>query len=101
MQVFSGCGKRGPLSTCCSCASHCSGFSCGAHALGTQASVVVAQGLRACGSQALDCGLRRCDAWAQLLHGMWNLPGPGVEPMYPALVGRFISTALPQKSQTS
>ena len=28
---------------------------------------------------------------AQLLHGAWNLPGPGIEPMAPALAGRFLS----------
>ena len=35
-QAFSSCGER---------ASHCSGFSCGARALGTRASVAVARGL--------------------------------------------------------
>ena len=35
-------------------ASHCSGFSCGALALGTQASVVVAHRLSSCGSWALE-----------------------------------------------
>ena len=39
--------------------------------LGTQASVVVAHGL-----------------W--LLRGMWNLLGPGIEPMSPALAGGFL-----------
>ena len=38
---------------CCAQASHCSGFSCcGAQALGTQASVVVARRLSSCGSRA-------------------------------------------------
>ena len=42
--AFSNCGERGPLFV--AWASHCSGFSCcGAQALGTQASVVVACGL--------------------------------------------------------
>ena len=45
-------------------ASHCGGFSCcGAWALGTQASVVVARGLGSCGSQALECRLNSCGAW--------------------------------------
>ena len=49
-------------------ASHCGGFSCcGAQALGTWASVVVADGLSSC--------------------GMWDLPRPGLEPMSPALAG--------------
>ena len=29
---------------------------------------------------------------SQLLVGMWNLPGPEMEPMSPALAGRFLST---------
>ena len=29
---------------------------------------------------------------------MWNLPGPGLEPMSPALVGGFLTTAPPGKS---
>ena len=48
--------------------------------LGTQASVVVAHGL-----------------W--LLRGMWNLLGPGIEPMSPALAGGFLSTVPPGNSE--
>ena len=33
-----------------------------------------------------------------LLHNMWNLLGTGIEPMSPALAGRFLSTAPPGKS---
>ena len=29
---------------------------------------------------------------------MWGLPGPGIEPMSPALAGRFFTTAPPEKS---
>ena len=25
-------------------------------------------------------GFSSCDTWAQSLHGMWDLPGPGIEP---------------------
>ena len=32
-------------------------------------------------------------AWAQLLHDLWDLPGPGKEPVSLALAGRFLSTA--------
>ena len=28
----------------------------------------------ALGSQAPECWLSSCDVWAQILHGMWNLP---------------------------
>ena len=39
-----------------------------------------------------DCGSR-----AQLLCGMWDLPRPGLEPVSPALAGRFSTTAPPGK----
>ena len=29
---------------------------------------------------------------------MWDLPGPGLEPVSPALAGRFLTTAPPGKS---
>ena len=80
-------------------ASHCSGFSCcGARALGARASVVVAQGLSSCGSWALEHRLSSCGARARLLHGMWDLPGPGLKPVSPALAGGFLTTVPPGKS---
>ena len=42
-------------------------------------------------------GFRSCGAWAQLLRGMWDLPGPGLEPVSPALAGGFLTTAPPGK----
>ena len=39
-----------------------------------------------------SCGLR-----AQSLRGMWDLPRPGLEPVSPALAGRFSTTAPPGK----
>ena len=45
---------------------------------------VWAQQLRFLGSRAQAQQL--CSAWAQLLHGMWNLPRPRMESMSPALV---------------
>ena len=54
------------------------------------ASLVVGHRLEACS----------CSLWAQLLHGMWNPPRPGVEPMSPALAGGFLSTASPGKSKS-
>ena len=59
-------------------ASHCGGFSC-------------------CRARALDRGLSTCDARAQLLRGMWDLPGPELELMSPALAGGFLTTAPPGK----
>ena len=80
-------------------ASHCGGFSCcGAWALGAWASVVVARRLSSCSSRAPEHGLSSCGAQAQLLPGMWDLPGPGLEPVSPALAGGFLTTAPPGKS---
>ena len=41
--------------------------------------------------------LSSCGSWAQLLRGMGDLPRPGLEPMSPALAGRFSTTAPPGK----
>ena len=41
--------------------------------------------------------LSSCGSWAQLLHSMWDLPRPGLEPVSPALAGRFSTTAPPGK----
>ena len=72
---------------CCARASHRGGFSCcGARALGTRASVVAARRLSSCG------------AWAQLLCGMRDLPGPGIKPVSSALAGVFLTIAPPGKS---
>ena len=38
---------------------------------------------------------------AQLLRGMWYLPRPGLEPMSPALAGRFSTTVPPGKPITT
>ena len=79
-------------------ASHCSGFSrCRALSLGVQASVVVARGLSSYGSQALERKLSSCGAQAQLLRSIWDLPGPGLEPVSLALAGGFLTTAPPGK----
>ena len=41
--------------------------------------------------------LSNCGSRAQLLCGMWDLPRPGLEPVSPALAGRFSTTAPPGK----
>ena len=61
-------------------------------------SVVVARGLSSCGARALECRLSSCGTWAYLLRGMWDLPGPGLKPVSPALAGGFLTTAPPGKS---
>ena len=45
-------------------------------------------------------GLRSCGTWAQSLPGMWDLPGPGIEPVSPALAGRFLTTGPSGKAYT-
>ena len=92
--------RRTGATLCCGVwASHCGGFSsCRTRTQGTRASVVVAHGLGCCGSQALEHRLSSCGAQAQLFHGMWDLPRPGMEPVSPAFAGGFLTTAPPGKS---
>ena len=54
-------------------------------------------GFSSCGSPALEHRLSSCGAWAYLLRCMWDLPGPGIEPVTPALAGGFLTTAPPGK----
>ena len=61
------------------------------------ASVAAAQWLSNCDSQALKHRLNTCGTWAQLHGGMWDLPGPGIDPMSFALAGRFFTTEPPGK----
>ena len=44
--------------------------------------------------------LNNCGSRAQLLRVMWDLPKPGLEPMSPALAGRFSTTAPPGKPRS-
>ena len=41
--------------------------------------------------------LSNCGSRAQSLHGMWDPPRPGLEPVSPALAGRLSTTAPPGK----
>ena len=77
-RAFSSCGKWGPL------------FIAVRGPLTIAASLVVEHRLR-------TCRLSSCGSRAQLLHGMWDLTDPGLEPMSPALAGRFSTTAPPGK----
>ena len=54
-------------------------------------------GSRHMGSVVVTHGLSSCGSRAYLLRGMWDLPEPGLEPMSPALAGRFLTTAPPGK----
>ena len=50
-------------------------------------------GLSNCGLRALERRLSSCGTRAQLLRGMWDLPGPGLKPVSPALAGGLLTTA--------
>ena len=56
---------------------------------GMQASAAVAHGLSSCGSQALEYRFGGLGTWALLLHRLWDLPRSGIEPVSPALAGRW------------
>ena len=78
MQPFSSCGEWGLLFVSVHRLLIAVALLVVEHGLwGTQASVAAARGLSSCGTQA------------QLLRGMWNLPGTGIKPMSPALAGKF------------
>ena len=71
--------------------------------------VVVSRDYSSCDAQASHCGGFSCVAWsleprqsscgaqAQLPCSMWNLPGPGVNPMSSALAAGFLTTGPPGK----
>ena len=77
-RASSSCGKRGPL------------FIAMCGPLTIVASLVAEHRLQT--RRLSSCGSR-----AQLLRGMWGLPRPGLEPVSPALAGRFSTTAPPGK----
>ena len=81
-------------------ASRCDGFSgCGAQAVVAWASEVAAYGLSRCSSQVLKSRLSSCGTWTQSPCSMRNLPRPGIEPLFLALGGKFLSTVPPGKSR--
>ena len=47
------------------------------------------------------CRLSSCGPQVQLLCGMWDPPRPGLEPVFPALAGRFSTTVPPGKPYSS
>ena len=77
-RAFSSCGKWGPL------------FIAVRGSLTVVASLVAEHRLQM--HRLSSCGSR---AW--LLCSTWDLPRPGLEPMSPALAGRFSTTAPPGK----
>ena len=49
---------------------------------GASASAAAAHGLSNCSSQTLEHRFNSCGAGAQSLHCRWNLPGPGIKPVF-------------------
>ena len=78
VRAFSSCGKRGPF------------FIAVRGPLTIAASLVAEHRLQT--RRLSSCGSR-----AQSLRGMWDLPGPGLEPVSPALAGGFSTAAPPGK----
>ena len=78
VRAFSSCAKRGPL------------FIVVREPLTVAASLVAEHRLQ-------TRRLSSCSSRAQSLRGMWDLPRPGLEPVSPALAGRFSTTAPPGK----
>ena len=77
-RAFSSCSKRGPL------------FVAVRGPLTVAASLVAEHRLQ-------TRSLGSCGSRAQLLRGMWDPPRPGLEPVSPALAGRFSTTEPPGK----
>ena len=51
------------------------------------------------GLWALELWLSSCGTWAQMICSMWDLPGPGFEPVSPELAGGFFTIGPPGKPQ--
>ena len=63
-----------------------------------QSSVAAVRGLSSCAQGLWSMGLSSCGSRAQLPHGVWNIPGPGIKHTSPALADRFLTTDPPGKS---
>ena len=79
-RAFSSCGKWGPLF------------------IAVHGPLIIAASLVA-EHRLQMCRLSNCGSRAQLLRSMWDPPRPGLEPVSPALAGRFSTTAPPGKPQ--
>ena len=66
---------------------------------GMWASVVVACGLNSCSYWALEHKFNSCGHGLSCSAAYGNLPGPGIEPMFPAMAGGFFTTEPPGRPQ--
>ena len=69
----------------------------GRHRLWGSVAAAHGLGVNSCGSRTLEHRLGSCGMLAQLLCSIWDLPGSGIEPVSPALAGRFFTTEPPGK----
>ena len=88
-RAFSSCGKRGPLFIAVR----------GPLFIAVRGPLTMAAPPVA-GHRLQKRRLSSCGSRAQPLRGMWVLPRPGLEPAFPALAGRFSTTAPPGKPQS-
>lgn len=79
-QAFSSYCEQGLHSSCGVPASHCGDFPCGR---------AWAPGLT---------GFTNCGALASRPCSIWDLPGPGIDPVSPPSAGRLLTTGAPRKS---
>ena len=56
---------------------------------------VMSQGYSCCSARILEHRLKSDATRAELLQGRWDLPRPGIEPMFPKLTGRIFNTEPP------
>ena len=56
-------------------------------------------GFNSCGSWAVERRLSSCGARAQLLRGMWDPPGPGLEPVSPCIGRRILNHCATKEAQ--
>ena len=66
--LFSSCSEQGLLPSC-----------------GAQSTLE--GGFSSCGAWVIERRLSSCGIWTKLLHGIWDLPRPGIETVSPALAG--------------
>ena len=90
--------SRGYSHSCAMRTSHCGGFSC------FRARVLELMGFSNCATEAQElwcpgskAEAQQFGAQAQLFHGMWDPPGPGIKRASPSLAGRLFITELPGK----
>ena len=88
-RAFSSCGKRGPLFIAVR----------GLLFIAVRGPFTIAAPPVA-GHRLQTRRLSSCGSRTQLLRGMWDLPRPGLEPVSPALAGRFSTTAPPGKPRS-